>query len=135
MDIPVGLRAGGTELWVAISADHELNASQRVQLIEACRAKDRLDQFDALLRGDIDTWCHLRDTDYNPQEAVLIVNQAIDKANVTANLMKQLLAALRLPDDVTGRVPARRPGARGAYTPSGGGPVSSLERARAAKSS
>jgi hypothetical protein len=59
----------------------------------------------------------------------LKVDDALAKANVTANLLKQLLAALRLPDDVTGKRPQRR-GARGAYKPSAG-KVSAKDRLRA----
>ena len=56
-------------------------------------------------------------------------------ANTTANLLKQLIAALRLPDEVTGKKPQHR-GPRGAHAPKvPGGKVSSLDRARAAKSS
>ena len=48
----------------------------------------------------------------------LKIDAALAQANATANLMKQLLAALRLPDEATGKRPQVR-AARGAYTPSG----------------
>lgn len=131
---PRGLAAGGRALWRAVTKDHQLNASQLVQLEEACRAKDRLDRLDALLRGDVDTWTSIRLPVRDGEVLELHVHQALAQANATANLLKQLLAALRLPDEVTGRRPQARGGARGAYKPSGG-KVSSLERARAAKSS
>ena len=127
---PVGLGDGGKALWKAISTDHTLNAMQKVQLEEACRAKDRLDQLDALLRGDVSVWAEIVEPD-GPGMAYLQVSSALDKANATANLMKQLLAALRLPDDQTGKLPQRR-GPRGAQKPSVPG-VSSLERARQSK--
>lgn len=131
---PNGLAAGGKFLWRSITDAHELDAAQLVQLTEACRAKDRLDRLDALLRGEVESWARLI-VDEELGEATLIVNNALDKANVTANVMKQLLAALRLPDEVTGKRPQYR-GPRGAQKPSvpGGGQVSSLERARQAKS-
>lgn len=131
---PVGLASGGRALWKAITVDYDLDATQRVQLEEACRAKDRLDKLDGLLRGDADSWAtlvhDLRTEDYD-----LKIDSALSQANATANLMKQLLAALRLPDVDTGkRAPQRGP--RGAVQPQvPGGKVSSLERARAAKSS
>lgn len=111
---------------------------QLVQLEEACRAKDRLDKLDALLRGDVDTWAKLVvDVNSDGQILELRLTQALTQANATANLMKQLLAALRLPDEATGKRPQYR-GPRGVQAPSvaGGkaGKVSSLERARAAKS-
>lgn len=133
---PTGLRAGGRSLWKAITDDHaDLFATQLVQLEEACRAKDRLDQLDAVLRGDADTWMTLVvDMQSDDQIYELRITNALGKANETANLMKQLLAALRLPDPQTGKKPQFR-GPRGAQKPTvPGGQVSSLDRARAAKS-
>jgi hypothetical protein len=135
---PAGLAVGGRDLWKAITDAHELDAGQIVTLLEACRAKDRLDKLDELLRGDVDTWATLhldpRSVEGNIYE--LRVTQALVQANSTANLLKQLLAALRLPDAATGRKPQARGGARGAYTPTGktGTKVSSIDRARARKS-
>lgn len=120
-------------MWRSISDDHELDASQEVQLLEACRAKDRLDKLDGLLRADVDTWAQLVvDVNSDGQVFELRVTQALAQANATANLMKQLLAALRLPD-AAGKKPQRR-SARGAYAPTPAGKVSSLDRARSAKS-
>jgi hypothetical protein len=129
---PDGLRAGGLELWRGVTEVHDLDVTQRMQLLEACRAKDRLDQLDCLLRGDINVWASVCTSGAG---ADLVIDRALDKANTTANLMKQLLAALRLPDEVSGKRPQFR-GARGAQAPTvPGGKVSSLDRARAAKSS
>lgn len=133
---PEGLAFGGRTLWTAITEDHELSAPQLAQLEEACRAKDRLDKLDTLLRGDVDTWAHLTHN-LRTQDYELRIDEALKQANATANLMKQLLAALRLPDEATGKRPQYR-GPRGAQAPSvpgGKGTVSSLDRARAAKSS
>lgn len=130
---PSGLGTGGRALWRSISADYDLDVMQRVQLEEACRAKDRLDKLDLILRGDVETWAtitHRTQTD----DYELKIDDALTKANATANLMKQLLAAMRLPDAATGKKPQYR-GARGAQKPSvpGGSNVSSIDRARAAK--
>jgi hypothetical protein len=132
--MPAGLSTGGRALWKSITDLHVLDPVQEVQLLEACRAKDRLDQLDQLLRGDADTWCRLVGDDMGGLE--LVIDKALDRANTTANLFKQLLAALRLPDGVTGKKPQQRGGARGAYSAGGKtkpGTVSSLDRARAAK--
>lgn len=136
MDAPETLRSGGAALWAAISDAHDLDASQFVQLEEACRAKDRLDQLDEVLRGDSDTWMRLvRDINADGEVYELRMTNALTQANTTANLMKQLLAALRLPDPQSGKKPQYR-GPRGAQRPTTpGGKVSSLDRARAAKSS
>lgn len=133
---PTGLGSGGRALWKAITGDHNLDAPQLVQLEEACRAKDRLDQLDRVLRGDVDTWAEIIG-DEDHQRCRLQIAPALSKANETANLMKQLLAALRLPDEQTGKRPQYR-GPRGAQkpsTPGGKSKVSSLDRARQRKSS
>lgn len=112
MSTPSDLNAGGTALWDAITEAHELDAAQLVQLKEACRAKDRCDLLASLYAEGHDS-------------------KLLADANATANLMKQLLAALRLPDELTGKKPQRR-GPRGAVKPQvPGGKVSSLDRARA----
>ncbi len=129
---PSGLGDGGRRLWQQIDDEHDLNVAQRVQLEEACRAKDRLDRLNEILVGDVDTWATLVH-DARTEDYELKIDAALTQANATANLMKQLLAALRLPDEETGKRPQRR-GARGAQRPSmPGGQVSSLDRARAKK--
>ena len=128
---PSGLGSGGRSLWKAIDGAHELSGPQLVQLEEACRAKDRLDRLDEILRGDADAWAYVSISDAG--EAELKIDAALTQANATANLMKQLLAALRLPDEATGKRPQYR-GPRGAQKPTVPGGVSSLDRARAAKS-
>lgn len=132
---PVGLGSGGRALWKAVTDGHDLDAMQKVTLEEACRAKDRVDKLDEILRGDIDTWATLVH-DLRTEDYELKIDAALSQANATANLMKQLLAALRLPDAATGKRPQRRGGARGTYAPTAkSAKVSSLDRARAAKSS
>ena len=128
--MPSGLSAGGQALWRGILADHEdLNAMQVAQLTEACRMKDRCDKLDQLLRGEVDAWATLIPVDLDGVEFRLQIAGALSKANETANTMKQLLAALRLPDE-TGKRPQRR-GPRGAQKPTTpGGNVSSMDRAR-----
>jgi hypothetical protein len=116
---PAGLAAGGKALWSAVVAEHDLDQMQLVQLEEACRAKDRCDKFDDLLRGDIETWCHLTHRTMR-EDYELVIDSALTQANATANLMKQLLASLRLPDKKTGQRPQQRGGARGAYKTGGG---------------
>jgi hypothetical protein len=63
----------------------------------------------------------------------VVVDGALAEARQQANQLKQLVAALRLPDEVSGKRPQQRGGARGAYQSNGtgSGSVSSLDRARA----
>lgn len=134
-EAPAGFGPGGKILWDEIAADHDLDVAQRVTLTEACRAKDRLDKLDELLRGDVETWVSLTHR-LMTEDYELKIDQALAAANTTANLMKQLIAALRLPDVESGKRPQARGGARGAYQPkttgaaTGVARVSSLERAR-----
>ncbi|AIY15834.2 hypothetical protein KR76_01910 [Pimelobacter simplex] len=122
-------------LWKSITDDHELDGPQVVQLTEACRMKDRCDKLDELLRGDVDAWATLVPADMVGVEFKLQIVGALSKANETANSMKQLIAALRLPDPATGKRPQHR-GPRGAQKPTvpggadGAGKVSSIDRAR-----
>lgn len=115
MRAPRGLKTGGRKLWSDVTEMHaDLDLTQLVQLEEACRAKDRCDHIAAMLE-------------------VAYESKLVSDANTTANLMKQLLAALRLPDPKTGQRPQYR-GPRGVQKPSvGTKKISSLDRARAAK--
>lgn len=137
---PEGLQTGGRALWDAITKAHDLDAVQTVNLTEACRLKDRLDEMDRVIHGkgvlNLMRF-RLQGVDFDDAQATVEVkfDDVIGKANATANQMKQMLAALRLPDAQTGARPQQRGGARGAYAPGGKtGSVSSLDRARAAKS-
>jgi hypothetical protein len=140
---PAGLAAGGRALWREIAATHHLtlDAMQVVQLTEACRLKDRLDEMDRIIQGK--GVLHLMQfrvgdvfegDDERRVSVTVKFDAVIERANATANTMKQLLAALRLPDEASGARPQRR-GPRGAQKPTiaGGATagVSSLDRARA----
>lgn len=132
--MPAGLGAGGKALWKSVVDEHDLDGRQIVQLTEACRMKDRCDKLDLLLRGEVDAWATVIPVDLDNAEYKLQIAGALTKANETANGMKQLLAALRLPDPETGKRPQRR-GPRGAQKPTqaggaGASNVSSMERAR-----
>lgn len=139
---PSGLGPGGRALWRAIAKKHTLDGAQRVQLTEACRAKDRLDEMDRIIHGKgvlelmrFRTDAFYDDGDDRNINVTVKFDAIIERANTTANTMKQLLAALRLPDGQTGARPQQR-GPRGAQKPTvpGGagkpGKVSSLDRAR-----
>jgi hypothetical protein len=92
MAVPAGLSAGGVGLWTSYSAAG-LSAAQLVHLEEACRAKDRLDRLDLILRGDVDTWARLLHR-VQTEDYELRIDDALTKANATAANMRQLLAAL-----------------------------------------
>jgi hypothetical protein len=109
----------GDTLRAEISEAHDLDPTQRVLLEEACRCADRLDSLDALITA--------RGT------ASALDDSILGEARQQQNVLKQLLVALRLPD-ATGKKPQLR-SARGAYQTGKTGKVSSLDKARAAKTS
>lgn len=130
MAVPKELGTGGRKLWRDITGEHELDVVQEVQLLECCRTKDQLDRLDEILRGEVDAWFRITDTPNEAGEVKVVVNAAIDKRLSAANLFKSQLAALRLPDSVTGKRPQHR-GTRGAYQPRATpGNVTALDRAR-----
>lgn len=127
---PLGLDAGGRSLWKSVTELHEIDPIQEITLLEACRSKDRLDKLDEVLRGDAETWMTLTHRTQT-EDYELVINQALSSANSTANLLKQLLASLRLPDEQSGKRPQQRGGGRGAYAPTAkDARVSSLDAAR-----
>ncbi len=113
---PAGLGARGRRLWRDLSAVEGFDPAERVLLEEACRITDRLDALDRLVADSVDSERRLR---------------VMGEARQQANVLKQIVAALRLPDEATGKRPGVRP-PRGAYKPSPVRAVSSLERARLA---
>jgi len=108
--MPKGLRPGGKALWQGVVGDHDdLDTGQLVTLEAACRQRDRADQLAAAAAtGEPSALRHERES---------------------ALAMTRLLAAMRLPDAAGKRPIARQ--VRGVQGPS---KVSSLERARLAKS-
>lgn len=107
-ETPAGLAAGGAQLWRSLVAQDAALAVEdnpmRALAEEACRAKDRLDQLNRILSGDAESWARLT---HNARRDVyeLVIDRALTDANATAGLMKQLIVALRLPDQATGRRP------------------------------
>lgn len=120
------LDAGGSALWASVTEVHELDDVQMVQLLEACRQKDRLDKLDAILRGDIDVWAVITRKDSG--EVVLKIDAIAALANTTSNIMKQLLSAIRLPDEKGKRPQVRT--ARGVYNVGGAAQAHRADRIR-----
>ena len=115
---PTGLRIKGERLWCEMHSLLDFNPAERVLLEEACRIADRLDKLDALLRGEVDEWTRVREPSQDGAALVLIIDSALSESRQQANQLKQLVAALRIPDEAAKR-PQQRGGGRGAYTPSG----------------
>lgn len=124
-----GLGVGGAALWSQVTSSWTLDAVQEVQLLEACRAKDRLDKLDLLLSGEVATWARLTHR-LQTDDYELKIDEALTRANATANVMKQLLAAMRLPEAASGKRPQVR-AARGAYAGAGTRSKSARDRLKA----
>jgi hypothetical protein len=111
--VPDGLSAGGRALWSGLVSE-ALTGAQRVVLLEACRAKDRLDKLDLILRGEVDTWARLVHR-VQTEDYELRIDDALAKANATAANLRQLLplipvVAAKKPEasNVADQIAARR---------------------------
>lgn len=123
---PALLGDRGRTLWASLHAQHPgLTDPERELVLEACKTADHLDQ--------IETYLPEGDPFVVDNKGTLSVHPGFVEARQQANILKMLIAALRLPDEKTGARPQQRGGARGAYQTSGAGKVSSLDRARTAR--
>lgn len=132
---PGGLGLKGSKLWREVCKVHDLAQPELVILEEACRIADRLDRLDALLTGNADAWLKFQ-VNEDGTEVTVAIDSALSESRQQANVLKQLVAALRLPDEATGRRPQRRGGARGSYRSTAakaGATVTALASARAAR--
>lgn len=100
----------------------EVDNPLREVAISACETADRVAHLEQLSR-EVDAVIMARDTTK--------MHPVFSEVRQQAALLARLIAALRLPDEATGKKPQRRQ-VRGVQKPS---KVSSLDRARAAKSS
>lgn len=122
---PALLAERGLTLWASLHAQHPgLTDPERELVLEACKTADHLDQIEAYLPDG--------DPFVSDAKGTLAIHPGFIEARQQANILKQLIAALRLPDERSGARPQQRGGARGAYQTSGAR-VSSLDRARAAR--
>lgn len=130
--MPARLGSRGAALWASVTESHTLAAPELEILTEACRCADRLERLDQQLTGDDMAWLDLERMRSDEHEYRVTVDAALSEARQQQNILKQLIASLRLPDEATGKKPQHR-GARGSYAPKAASGVSSLDRARAAK--
>lgn len=106
--------SGGKALWAALLAqDVTLGVTSnpvRQVAVEACRAKDRCDALDVI--------CRTEPPMLTTDKGSPTTHPAYAEARQQANILKQLVASLRLPDEATGRRPQRHLGAAGTRQPS-----------------
>lgn len=130
---PARLGPRGAALWAEITTAHTLAPEQLEILTEACRCADRLERLDEHLHDEDMSWLDVEKLRSDGATFRVTVDAALSEARQQQNILKQLIASLRLPDEATGKRPQRRPGAAGVRQPNGSAGVSSLDRARAAK--
>ena len=132
--MPARLGPRGAALWVSVTESHTLAAPEVEILTEACRCADRLERLDEHLHDEDLSWLDVEKLRSDGATFRVTVDAALSEARQQQNILKQLIASLRLPDEVTGKKPQHR-GARGSYAPKATpSAVSSLDRARQAKS-
>lgn len=124
---PALLGERGKALWASLHKQHPaLTDPERELVLEACKTADHLDQIEAYLPAG--------DPYVEDSKGTMSVHPGFVEARQQANILKQLIAALRLPDEATGSRPQRRGGARGGvYQPRKAGTVTALDSARAAR--
>lgn len=64
--VPEGLLKSGSELWVSVTSDRELDAASRLMLLNACRIVDRLDALDSEIGGRLISYNQRGDEVINP---------------------------------------------------------------------
>ena len=108
---PTGTRQPGRRLWESIVSEYDLDEHELALLVEAVRTVDLCDQLEAAVRRDgplVDS----------PQG--MKAHPAVVEVRQQRIALARMLAALRMPagedgDQVQGRRPQRRTGARGVY--------------------
>ena len=122
MTTPEGLDQRGSALWASLMEQHPSmsDADQSVAL-EACRTADLIDRLEAI--------CQVSEPIIENERGALITHPAFVEVRQQRNILKQLVAALRLPDQATGKRPQVR-SARGAYK--AGGNVTAMDKFRQA---
>lgn len=145
-EAPEGLGAKGAKLWADLCAANDFDPAQLVILEESCRITDRLDGLNDVIQGKgVLKLMHARVPHVMDEDGLVTVNLTVDgvmsEARQQANVLKQLITSLRLPDAESGKRPQHR-GARGAYSAGSVAPaakatgtdgsarVSSIDRAR-----
>lgn len=104
---PSTLSDRGCKLWVSIHEQHpEMNDIEREVALEACRVVDRLEWLDEVCRSEMPTV----EGKQGP-----MANPAYAEARQQQNLLKMLVASLRIPDADSGKRPQQRGSARGGY--------------------
>lgn len=99
---------GGAALWEAMTDDADLDPGAMLLLVEACRIKDRLDRFAALLDGDGEIWARVRNYD-SDRTSELLIDSALTEARMHAGQLRQLLSSIAPADSKPQEEPVADP--------------------------
>jgi hypothetical protein len=120
VNIPEGLSGRGEALWTSLTQQHPAMSDADKQVaLEACRTADLIDRLERI--------CLVSEPVIENERGMLVTHPAVVEVRQQRQTLKQLVAALRLPDPKTGKQPQHR-GPRGAYKP--GGSVTSIDKFR-----
>ena len=124
MTTPEGLGPRGSQLWTSFLEQHPgMSEPDQEVALEACRTADLLERLEEI--------CRAEEPVVTNERGALIAHPAIVEARQQRNVLKMLVAALRLPDAATGKRPQVR-SARGAIQPKNAGNVTALAKFRQA---
>jgi hypothetical protein len=87
------LGARGRRLMSSMRKDYEFDPVQTELLVEACRIVDQLDELDAMIRGDKDSWRFVN-MPRNGGTLVLEIGQVVDKQRQLQLALKQITTTL-----------------------------------------
>ena len=91
----VGFKERGRKLWVDTLATGTLTPAELTLLEEACRAADRLERLDEILRGRKSAWLELVPTSLDGSVVTVLVGNVLTEARQQQTTLKGLLAELR----------------------------------------
>lgn len=92
-DLAAGDLSGGQRLRAALTEDDD-PADLTALIEEAARTKDRLDQLDAILRGDVDVWARVTEG-RGGQVLEIRVDSVMQEARQLTTVFRQTLGEIR----------------------------------------
>ena len=105
---PHNLGDRGLRLYAAIADGKTLTEPEIVNLVEACRIADRLEQLNALITGDEDAWLRLKFPRFDEDPIEVLINDPMKEARMHAAALRSLLAPFEVTkaEPTAGEVPS-----------------------------
>lgn len=85
---------GGFALWRSLHSEDN-DAALTALVVEACRAKDRLDRLSRITGGDEDSWCRVFRGGEGDGELILKLDTAVSEQRQLSTVFRQLLAEIQ----------------------------------------